>query len=100
MSKIRPGEAIGFAYLYSSPFHGKRHIGVVFTRGGEYLPEWWPDRGKRDIMVAELTEDDTRQPLLDIARAHLHRLNAPAQAPQAKPAPVKQLPPGQPVEAL
>jgi hypothetical protein len=66
---------IAHAYLYSAPYYGRRSMGVIFTRGGEYLPEWWQSRSKLDIRVTPLTLDETLAPLIDIMRKHSRKLD-------------------------
>jgi hypothetical protein len=65
------------AYLYSEPYYGRRHFGIIHTGDG-WFPEWWRTREKRDIRIAPLTEEDLRHPLIDIIRAHVRELEDPS----------------------
>jgi hypothetical protein len=76
MSPPKAGEIIAFAYLYSAPFHGKRHFGIIHTGDG-WVPNWWSKRAKLDIRVTPLTRDEIAHPLIDIIRTHAYKLDDP-----------------------
>jgi hypothetical protein len=69
------GERLEFAYLYSAPFHGKRHFGIIHTSDG-WVPGWWAKRSELDIRVTPLTAEDLAHPLIDIIRTHVSKLGA------------------------